>query len=68
MGIVDLGVCGVKTGRRRRFGYFDGGELETTYLGSWLGVHSSVHLSCYGFRSLGVGVLRALGGYVLAPV
>jgi hypothetical protein len=24
MGIVVLGVCGVKTGRRRRFGYFGG--------------------------------------------
>jgi hypothetical protein len=61
MGIVDLGVCGVKTGRRRRFGYFGGGELETTNLGSGIGVHSSVYPSCYGFRSLGVGVLLALG-------
>jgi adenylosuccinate synthase len=34
MGIVVLGVSGVKTGRRRRFGYFDGGELKTTDLGS----------------------------------
>jgi hypothetical protein len=68
MGIVVLGVCGVKTGRRRRFGYFGGGELETTDLGSGIGVHSSVHPSCYGFRSLGVGVLRALGGHELAPV
>jgi hypothetical protein len=68
MGIVDLGVCGVKTGRRRRFGYFGGGELETTDLGSGIGVHSSVYPSCYGFRSLGVGVLHALGGYELAPV
>jgi hypothetical protein len=30
MGIVVLGVRGEKTGRRRRFGYFGGGELETT--------------------------------------
>jgi hypothetical protein len=37
LGIVDLGVSGVKTGRKRRFGYFSGGELETTDLGSGLG-------------------------------
>jgi hypothetical protein len=68
MGIVVLGVCGVKTGMRRRFGYFGGGELETTDLGSGIGVHSSVHPSCYGFQSLGVGVLCALGGHELAPI
>jgi hypothetical protein len=28
MGIVVLGVCGVKTGRRRCFGYFDGVTLK----------------------------------------
>jgi hypothetical protein len=67
MGIVVLGVSGVKTGRRRHFGYFGGGELETTDLGSGIGVHSSVlpYLDC--FRSPGVGVLLALGGYELAP-
>jgi hypothetical protein len=43
MGIVVLGVSGVKIGRRRRFGYFGGGELETTDLGSVTGVHSSVY-------------------------
>jgi hypothetical protein len=68
MGIVVLGVCGVKTGRRRRFGYFGGGETETTDLGSGIGVHSSVYPYYYGFRSLGVGVLLALGGQELAPV
>jgi hypothetical protein len=31
-----------KTGRRRRFGYFGRGELETTDLGSGTGVHSSM--------------------------
>jgi hypothetical protein len=62
---VVLSVCGVKTGRRKRFGYFGGGELETTDLGSGIGVHSSVHPSCYGFQSLGVGVLLAFGGYEL---
>jgi hypothetical protein len=46
MGIVVLGVCGVKPSRRRRFGYFGGGELETTDLGSGIGVHSSVYPSC----------------------
>jgi hypothetical protein len=61
-------VWGKKTGRRRRFGYFGWGELETTDLGSRIGVHSSVHPSCDGFRSPGVGVLRALGGHELAPV
>jgi hypothetical protein len=43
MGIVVLGVCGVKTGRRKRFGYFGGGELETTDLGSGIGLHSLVY-------------------------
>jgi hypothetical protein len=44
------------------------GELETTDLGSGTGMHSSVYPYCYGFWSLGVGVLLALGGYKLAPV
>jgi hypothetical protein len=57
-----------KTGRGRRFGYFGGGELETTGLGPGIGVHSLVYLYFDGFRSLGVGVLLALGGYELAPV
>jgi hypothetical protein len=68
LGIVVLGVCGVKTGKRRRFGYLGGGELETIDLGSGTGMHSSVYPYCYGFWSLGVGVLLALGGYKLAPV
>jgi hypothetical protein len=68
MGIVVLGVCGVKTDRRRRFWYFGGGELETTDLGSGTWVHSSVYPYYYGFWSLVVGVLLALGGYELAPV
>jgi hypothetical protein len=55
MGVVDLGVSGIKTGSRRRFGYFGGGELETTGLGLGIGVHSSVYLYFDGFRSLGVG-------------
>jgi hypothetical protein len=57
-----------KTGRRRRFGYFGGGELETTDLGSGMRVHSSVHSHFYGFRSIGVGVLTADGGHELARV
>jgi hypothetical protein len=57
-----------KTGRRRRFGYFGGGELETTDLGSGMRVQSSVHSHLYGFRSTGVGVLTADGGHELAPV
>jgi hypothetical protein len=57
-----------KTGRRRCFGYLGRGELETTDLGSGIGVHSSVNPYFYGFRSLGVGVLLARGGYELAPV
>jgi hypothetical protein len=40
LGIVVLGVCGVKPGRRRRFGCFGGGELETTDLGSGMGCTS----------------------------
>jgi hypothetical protein len=68
MGIVVLGVSGVKTGRRGRFGYFGGGEVETTDLGSGIGVHSSVYSYFDGFQSLGVGVLLADGGHELAPV
>jgi hypothetical protein len=68
MGIVVLGVSGVKTRRRRHFSYFGGGELKTTDLGSGIGVHSSVYPYCDGFWSLGVGVLLALGGYELSPV
>jgi hypothetical protein len=68
MGTVVLGVSGVKTGRRRRFGYFGGGELETTDLGSGTGVHSSVYPYFDSFWSLGVGVLLAVGGHELAPV
>jgi hypothetical protein len=56
------------SGRSRRFGYFGGGVLETTDMGSGTGVHSSVHPYFDGFRSLGVGVLLALGGYELASV
>jgi hypothetical protein len=59
---------GKKTGTRRRFGYFGGGELETTDLGSGLGVHSSVCPYFYGFWGLGVWVLPAYGGHELTPV
>jgi hypothetical protein len=44
-----------KTGKRRRFGYFGGGELETTDLGSGIGVHSSVYPYFDGFWSLVLG-------------
>jgi hypothetical protein len=37
-------------------------------MGLGIGVHSSVYPYCYGFRSLGVGVLLAVGGHELAPV
>jgi hypothetical protein len=57
-----------KTGRSRHFGYFGGGVLKTTDLGSEMGVHSSVYPCFYGFQTLGVGVLLALGGHELAPV
>jgi hypothetical protein len=57
-----------KIGRRRRFGYFGGGELETTDLVSEIGVHFSAYPYFHGFRSLGVGVLLAFGGYELALV
>jgi hypothetical protein len=57
-----------KIGRRRRFGYFGRGELETTDLGSGVGVHSSMYPYYDSFWSLGVGVLLALGGYELALV
>jgi hypothetical protein len=57
-----------KTSRRRSFGYFGGGELETTDLGSGMGMHSSVYPLFYGFRSTGVGVLLTLGGHELTLV
>jgi hypothetical protein len=66
MGVVVLGVSGIKTGRRRRFGYFGRGELETTDLRLGIGVHSSVYPYFDGFWSLVVGVLLVLGGYELA--
>jgi hypothetical protein len=56
-----------KIGRRRCFGYFGRGELETTDLGSRIGMHSG-YPYFDGFRSLGVGVLLVHGGYELAPV
>jgi hypothetical protein len=68
MGIVVLGVSGVKPAGEGVFGYFGGGELETTDLGSGIGVHSSVYLYFDGFWSLGVGVLLADRGHELAPV
>jgi hypothetical protein len=56
MGIVVLLHEWGKTDRRRHFGYFGGGELETTDLGSGIGVHSSVYPyltvlepRCWGF-------------------
>jgi hypothetical protein len=68
MGIVVLGVNGIKPAGDGIFGYFGGGELETTDLGSGIGVHSLVYPYFDGFWSLSVGVLFALGGYELAPV
>jgi hypothetical protein len=68
MGIVILGVSGIKPAGEGVFGYFSGGELKTTDLGSGTGVHSSVYPYFDSFGSLGVGVLLALGGYELAPV
>jgi hypothetical protein len=68
MGIVVLGVSGIKLVGEGIFGCFGGGELETTDLGSGIGVHSSVYPYFDSFRSLGIGVLLALEGYDLAPV
>jgi hypothetical protein len=67
MGIVDFGMSGIKPVGEGVFGYFGRGELETTDLGSGIGVHSSVCPYFDGFWSLGVGVLLAFGGYELAP-
>jgi hypothetical protein len=58
---VVLGVSGIKPAGEGVFGYFGRGELETTDLGSGMGVHSSVCPHFYSFRSLCVGVLLALG-------
>jgi hypothetical protein len=43
MGIVVLGKSGVKQAGEGDFGYFGGGELETTDLGSGIVVHSLVY-------------------------
>jgi hypothetical protein len=68
MGIVVLGVSGIKQAEEGVLGYFGGGELETTDLGSGIGMHSLVYLYFDGFHSLGVGVLLTLRGYELALV
>jgi hypothetical protein len=68
MGIVVLGMSGIKPAGEGVLGTLAGGELETTDLGSGIGVHSSVYPYFDGFRSLGVGVLLAFGGYELALV
>jgi hypothetical protein len=68
MRIVVIGVSGIKPAEEGVFGHFGGGELETTDLGSGMGVHSSVYPYFDGFRSLGVGVLLALGGHELSLV
>jgi hypothetical protein len=43
MGILVLGVSGIKPVGEGDFGYFGGGELETTDHGSGIGVHSLVY-------------------------
>jgi hypothetical protein len=68
MGIVVLGVSGINPAGEGVFGYFGGGELEATDLGSGIEVHYSVYPYFDGFPSIGVGVLLALGGHDLAPV
>jgi hypothetical protein len=68
MGVLVFGVSGIKPAGEGVLGCFGKGELETTDLGSGIGVHSSVYPYFDGFRSLGVGVLLALGRYELAPV
>jgi hypothetical protein len=68
MRIVVLGVSGIKPQGEGVFGYFGGGELETTDLGSGLGVHSSVYPYFYSFWRLGVGDLLALRRHELAPI
>jgi hypothetical protein len=68
MEIVVLGMSGIKPAGEGIFGYLGGGELETSELGSGIGVRSSVYPYFDGFRSVSVGVLLALGGYELAPV
>jgi hypothetical protein len=40
MGIVVLGVSGIKPTEEGVFGYFGGGELESTDLGWGIGVHA----------------------------
>jgi hypothetical protein len=49
MGIVVLGMSGIKPTGEGVLGYFGGGELETTDLGSGIGMNSSVYLYFDGF-------------------
>jgi hypothetical protein len=67
IGIVVLGVSGIKLAGEDILGTL-AGVLETTDLESGIGVHSSVYPYFDGFRSLGVGVLLAFGGYELVLV
>jgi hypothetical protein len=57
-----------KIGRIRRFGYFGGGELETTDLGSGIGVHSLVYPPLLWFSEPRCWGLLTLGGHELTPV
>jgi hypothetical protein len=43
MGIVVLGVSGIKRQDKAFLGTLAGGELKTTDLGSGIGVHSSMY-------------------------
>jgi hypothetical protein len=48
---VVLGVSRIKPAGEGAFGYFGGGELETTDLGSGIEVHSSVYPYLTIFRA-----------------
>jgi hypothetical protein len=67
MGIVVFGVCGVKPAGEGVLGTL-AGVSSNNRSGIRDRVHSSMYPYCYGFQSLGVGDLLALGGYELAPV
>jgi hypothetical protein len=54
MGVVVFGASGTKPAGKGVFWYFGGGELETTDLGSGIGVRSSC-----------IPTLMVLGAYVL---
>jgi hypothetical protein len=67
MGIAVIGVSGIKPAGESVMGTLAGVSSRQPIWDLGIGMHSSVYPYFDGFRSLGVGVLLALGGYELTP-